>query len=267
MISEAMFSQIKVMTYNIRYDNAGDSVNRWSNRIQKMEMLLNNHKADIIGFQEVLHNQRNDLKKMLPGFGQVGAGRDNGKTKGEYGPVFFRKDKFKCMGSATFWLSPTPNVIGSVGWDAALTRICTYIKLKEKKTGKIFFVFNTHFDHIGDSARMMSAKLILQKINELAKGQPVILTGDFNSEPDGKGYGEIISSINPKLSDTFSENNSTKINCTFKGFQVKSNICKRIDYIFITPQFEKLNFKIIDDNDGNYYTSDHLAVMCELKWK
>lgn len=261
------FSQLKVMTYNIRYDNAGDSINSWSNRILKMETLLNKHNADIIGFQEVLNNQLNDLEKILSGFGHAGVGRDDGKIKGEFSPIFFRESKFKCLNSGTFWLSPTPNVIGSVGWDAAITRICTYVKLKEKETGKVFFVFNTHFDHIGDSARMMSAKLIIQKINELAKGLPVILTGDFNSEPDASGYKVITNSAKPVLSDTYSDDNSTASHCTFKGFEVNSPICKRIDYIFITHKFEKLNYKIIDDNDGSYYTSDHLAVTVELSWK
>lgn len=266
-VSEKGFTQLKVMTYNIRYDNAGDSINRWSNRVSKMDTLLKKYNADVIGFQEVLNNQLKDLEKILSGFGHAGAGRDDGKQKGEYSPVFYREEKFKCISSSTFWLSPTPNVIGSVGWDAALTRICTYVKLKDKENGKVFFVFNTHFDHIGDSARMMSAKLIIQKINELAKGQPVILMGDFNSEPEALGYKTISTSAQPKFTDTYDEDNSTGKQCTFKGFEVNSPICKRIDYIFITSPFEKLSFKIIDDNDGSYYTSDHLAVMTEVKWK
>lgn len=267
LIGTTAFSQIKVITYNIRYDNAGDSINRWSNRIGKMDTLLNKYNADVFGFQEVLVNQLNDLEKILPGFEHVGVGRNDGKTKGEYAPIFYKKNKFQCMSNGNFWLSPTPNVTGSVGWDAQLTRICTYVKLKEKETGKVFFVFNTHFDHIGDSARMMSAKLILQIINELAESLPVILMGDFNCEPTDLGYKEIIASSKPIFTDTYSDDNSTGSHCSFTGFEVNSQICKRIDYIFITPQFEKLNFKISNANDGTNYPSDHLAVLTELKWK
>ena len=243
-------AQFKVMTYNIRYDNAGDSINQWSNRKEKMRTLLKKYDADIIGFQEALSNQVDDLQSMLLNYSYVGIGRDDGKTKGEYAPVFFRNDKYELLSNNTFWLSPTPFVAGSIGWDAAITRICTWVKLKDKTTGKMFFVFNTHFDHIGDTARLMSAQLIIRKINELAEGLPVIVTGDFNSEPSDKGYKTIIKSKKPKLSDTFSKDISPAASCTFKGFSVNSNICKRIDYIFFSKPFLKTDFKIIDDNDG-----------------
>lgn len=259
-------AQFKIMSYNIRYDNAGDSINQWSNRKEKMNALLKKYKPDVACFQEALYNQVNDLQMFLPDFNYCGVGRDDGKKKGEFSPIFYNKAKFAFIEGTTFWLSETPNVPGSKGWDAAITRICTYVKLKEKRSGKIVVIFNTHFDHIGDTARLMSAKLILEKIRVLAKKSPVILAGDFNSEPEGKAYIEIINSKNPKLTDSFvlNDKNST---CTFTGFAKDGGICKRIDYIFYSKHLSTSHFLIADDNDGKYYVSDHLPVMVEVKWK
>lgn len=258
-------AQLKIMSYNIRYDNAGDSINQWSNRKEKMNILLKKYKPDIACFQEALNNQVNDLQNFLPDFNKSGVGRDDGRTKGEYSPVFYNKNKFKRLDANTFWLSKTPNKSGSVGWDAAITRICSYVKLKENSTGKIFFVFNTHFDHLGDTAKQMSSKLILTKIKKITKGAPVILTGDFNSEPGSKAYTEIANSQNPLLSDSFVLSGSG--DCTFTGFEVNGGICKRIDYIFYSHQMVSANFFIGNDNDGMFYISDHLPVITVLNWK
>ncbi len=250
--------QIKVITYNIRYDNAGDGSNQWSLRKNKVEALLHFYSPDILCIQEGLSNQVNDLQKMLSNYFHVGVGRDDGKEKGEFSPIFFKAEKYELLNSGTFWLSPTPEIAGSKGWDAAITRICTWAKIKSKESGKLFFVFNTHFDHIGDTARSESARLILAKVVALSEGLPIFLSGDFNSEPSSGAYQTLVNNSTHPLTDTYIKQGQK--DCTFTGFTVNSDICKRIDFIFIDKHFKTRDFKIIDDNDKENYPSDHLPV-------
>ena len=159
--------EIKLITYNIRLNTQADDVNAWPLRKEKFGNLLNQYNANIWCFQEVLHKQLIDLKAMLPEYSYIGVGRDDGKESGEYSPIFYKNSLYQLVSSGTFWLSPTPNVVASKGWDAAITRICSWAQLEDKTTHKVFFVFNTHFDHIGKKARKESAKLIFATMNEL----------------------------------------------------------------------------------------------------
>ena len=138
--------------------------------------------------QEVLHPQLEDLLERLPEYDYVGVGRTDGATKGEYSPIFFLKDKYEALEKGNFWLSETPDVAGSKGWDAALERIASYAKLRDKATGKIFMAVNTHFDHVGVTARKESAKLIMQKIQQIVGNRPAVVTGDFNITEDDEAY-------------------------------------------------------------------------------
>jgi endonuclease/exonuclease/phosphatase family metal-dependent hydrolase len=251
-------SQIKVITYNIRLDVAVDGVNQWGKRTKSVDSLLKKYSPDVLCIQEGLFNQMMDLRAMMPDYFYVGGGRDDGKEKGEYSAVFFRKSMFELVSSNTFWLSPTPEIAGSKGWDAAITRICSYGQVKLKKSNKILFVFNTHFDHIGETARQESAKLILKKITEIAGNSSVILTGDFNSEPNSVAYQYILNYTFHPFKDSFMKNKNT--DCTFTGFEVKSEVCKRIDFIFYDKRFKINKYNIINDNNGLYYPSDNLAV-------
>lgn len=257
--------QIKIITYNIRYDAAMDGLNQWGKRTKVVDSLLKKYSPDVLCIQEGLYNQMLDLQTMLPNYFYVGVGRDDGKEKGEFSAVFFKKSMFELVASNTFWLSPTPEIAGSKGWDAAITRICSYGKVKLKNTNKWLFVFNTHFDHIGEMARQESAKLILNKITEIAGNEAVILTGDFNSEPNSVAYNSITNNSNHPFKDSFTK--SKNKDCTFTGFEVKSNVCKRIDFIFYDKNFKLKNYQIISDNNGIYYPSDHLPVEAVLKIK
>ena len=255
--------QIKIITYNIRLDVAVDGLNQWGKRTKTVDSLLKKYSPDVLCIQEGLFNQMLDLQTMLPNYFYVGVGRDDGKEKGEFSAVFFKKSMFELVTSNTFWLSPTPEIAGSKGWDAAITRICSYGKVKLKNTNKLLFVFNTHSDHIGEKARQESAKLILNKITEIAGNDAVILTGDFNSEPNSLAYNNITNYNNHPFKDTFTK--SKNKDCTFTGFEIKSTICKRIDFIFYDKNFKLKNYQIINDNNGIYYPSDHLAVQAILK--
>jgi len=148
---------LHVMTWNIRYDNPGDGENAWPHRKDWVAEIIRREKADIIGLQEVLKGQLDDLTQRLPEMVAYGVGRDDGKMKGEYAPILYRRDRFELLDKSTFWLSKTPDVSGSKDWDAALTRIASWVKLKDKQTGKVFYFINTHFDHRGAEARLQSA--------------------------------------------------------------------------------------------------------------
>ncbi len=175
----------KVMTYNIRYDNPDDGEDNWHKRKKELVKQIKECAPDILGTQEVLVHQLGYLDSMLPNYHYVGVGREDGKTNGEYAALFYDNNQWNCLKKDTFWLSETPDTV-SVGWDAALERICTYALLENRKTKQKVWAMNTHFDHMGIKARENSAKLLLRKVENLRKGKnaPAILMGDFNLTPE-----------------------------------------------------------------------------------
>ncbi|RPI70663.1 MAG: endonuclease/exonuclease/phosphatase family protein, partial [Ignavibacteriales bacterium] len=177
---------LKVMSYNIRvaFD---EGENSWNNRKEIVASLIKNYDPDIIGLQEVLKTQLDDLIERLPEYSWVGVGRDDGKMAGEYSAIFFKKERFEILEDSTIWLSDTPE-IPSIGWDAAFKRIITWAKIKDRITEKTFHHFNTHFDHKGEMAQLESANLLNDKVAEIAGKNPAVVTGDLNFTPDSKGY-------------------------------------------------------------------------------
>jgi len=259
----ASAQSIKVMTYNIRLDTPADSVNQWPKRTNKVFDLIRKYDPDILGVQEAIHHQLLDLLKNLPQYDYVGVGRDDGKTKGEFSAILYKKERFSLLKQGTFWLSETPNVPGSKSWDAAITRVASWAKLKDKKTNKEFLSINTHFDHIGNEARRRSANLLKQKANELAKDLPVIITGDFNCTRSEPPYVTIMNPESIRLHDPV---HGEPVG-TFCGFKVNGFECRAIDYIFYTDHWTASDYKVITDNDGTYYPSDHLPVMTTFSMK
>ena len=249
--------QLRVMTYNIRYDNPSDGVNQWSSRKNKVYDLIRKYDPDILGVQEALANQVDDLLANLPQYVSVGVGRTDGKREGEFSAILYKKDKLSSQSSGTFWLSETPDVPGSKSWDAAITRIATWSRFKEKTSGKEFLSINTHFDHIGKTAREKSAEIIKTKANELAGKLPVVITGDFNCTRDEAPYKVMMAPGVLTLSDPAP---STPPG-TFCTFTVNAQKCNPIDYVFLSPQWTSDKYHVITDNDGKYYPSDHLPVL------
>ncbi|MEH6620947.1 endonuclease/exonuclease/phosphatase family protein [Maribacter arcticus] len=253
---------ISVLTYNIKWDNTNDTVNNWNDRKEAMVSLLKHYQPGIIGMQEVVHGQLNYLVANLPNFASVGVGREDGKEKGEYSPILYDTELLKSLESATYWLSDTPDKI-SVGWDAALERICTYALFEDLKTKKQFWVFNTHFDHIGVLAREKSAALIVSKIKELnTENLPVVLMGDLNLKPDENP----IQFLKKELVDGQSITQKTFYGPTgtFNGFEHERNLTDRIDYIFV-QNFAVESYIHIDDRmENNKHISDHLPVFAKL---
>ena len=261
----AMGQNLRIITYNIRYNNPGDGVNAWPNRSNQVSALLDFHQADIIGLQEALIGQIEDIKTALPKMEWVGVGRDDGQKAGEFSPLFYNSEKFKALKKGWFWLSETPEKPG-LGWDAACNRICTWLVLKNKKSDQKFMVFNTHFDHIGTLARNESAKLILRKIKELnTENLPVILMGDFNLTPEK----EPISIILKVLADSRSVSKKAPYGPTgtFNDFKFESPLTERIDYIFVSNQIEVKQYGVLSDSYNQHYPSDHLPVFVNLELK
>jgi endonuclease/exonuclease/phosphatase family metal-dependent hydrolase len=258
---------VTVMSYNIRMDTKADGVNQWGNRIEKVTDLIKKHNPDLFGVQEALHNQMMDLQNNLPDYQFVGVGRDDGKEKGEYSAIFYKKDKFEVLKQNTFWLSETPTIPGSKSWDAAITRVVTFAVVKEKSSGKSFIYANTHFDHIGKEARKNSANTIKHLLLDFMKDYkaiPVLVSGDFNSEPTAEPYLNMIDGKELQLTDA---RPGTDVTGTFCGFEVGKIECRTIDYIFHSPQWKASNYKVIQENDGKYYPSDHLPVMATFTLK
>lgn len=256
----AIAQSLKVMTYNIRLDIAVDGVNQWPNRKQKVFDLLKKYDPDIIGVQEALHHQLQDILKALPGYQSAGVGRDDGKEKGEYSAILYKTERLELISQKTLWLSETPEVPGSKSWDAAITRVVTQAHFRDKKTKKEFAHFNTHFDHIGKEARLNSARIIRGMIGGRPKNLSALVTGDFNAEPVEPPYSEIL--LNQVVLDARPKEVTTGTFCTF---EMNSQPCRLIDYIFYTTPWKVLRYEVIQDNDGRYYPSDHLPVMVEVE--
>lgn len=243
-----LFSQELIIgSYNVRNDNQGDKNdgNGWEQRCPIIKDMINFYEFDIWGAQEVLNNQLLDLLDGLPGYGYVGVGRDDGKTQGEYAPIFYRKDRVKELQSGHFWLSEQTDYPNK-GWDAVLPRICTWGQFQDKKTKKKFWFFNLHMDHVGVQARSESAKLVIAKIKEMCRKEPVILTGDFNVDQASPSYDVLHDS--GIFQDSFeTAKKRLALNGTFNAFDPHLMTSSRIDHVFVSPTFVVKRYGILTD--------------------
>lgn len=255
---------IDIISYNIRYDNPDDAPNNWDNRKDFLISQLNFYNPDVFGIQEGLIHQVKEMDKGLEDYAYFGVGRDYGDERGEHTAIFYNTERVELLEEATFWLSLTPEK-PSKGWDAALPRTCTYGIFQNKRDGKKFMLFNTHFDHVGVKARTESSKLILEKIKELnTEDYPVVVTGDFNLESDSPGVQVILT----EMADTHiaAGKNAFGPEGTFNGFEFNEPVVRRIDYIFVSDEFEVLKSAILSDSKDTRYPSDHLPVFARLTY-
>jgi endonuclease/exonuclease/phosphatase family metal-dependent hydrolase len=261
-------SGISVMTYNIWYANPDAGENIWENRREGVVQAILDQKTDIAGLQEVLYDQLTYLEEKLPDYAWVGAARDDGKQKGEFAPVFFRKQRFELLGSRNFWLSETPDSAGTLGWDAACVRIVTWAKFRERNSSSEFVVFNTHFDHEGDTARLNSAMLLKEKIAAIAGDQPVIVTGDFNCKRDSEPYIVLTGESGKiKLNDSryASAFRTLRPDYSYIGSEFKGVPGEIIDHIFVSQAFGIISSKILENCNYRRCPSDHLPVITIVK--
>ena len=240
--------QLVVGSYNLRNKNDGDSIKGevWSKRCQVICDQVNFVAPAILGTQELLHGQIVDMLPALDGYGYIGVARDDGETKGEYSAIFYKKDRLKLIEEGNFWLSETPDRPG-LRWDAACIRICTWGKFKDRQTKKKFYCFNLHMDHVGTVARREAAKLVLRKIQEIAKGAVVVLTGDFNVDQTDEIYG--ILSHSGLLRDSYE---AARVrfaeNGTFNCFKTQLKTASRIDHIFVSPSVKVDAYGVLTDS-------------------
>ncbi|MBR6621729.1 MAG: endonuclease/exonuclease/phosphatase family protein [Bacteroides sp.] len=234
-------------TYNVRNANRGDSIagNGWGQRYPYIALQIQFNGFDIFGTQEAKHHQLEDLKKAMPKYDYIGIGRDDGKLAGEFSAIFYRTDKFEVLEHGDFWLS-TETTFPNKGWDAALPRICTWGKFRDKQTGFTFLFYNLHMDHVGVKARAESAKLILKKMKEFPTELPTILTGDFNVDQNNESYTLLDQSGIMRDSYQIADLRYAP-NGTFNGFHPDRKTDSRIDHLFVTKEFSVQRYGILTD--------------------
>lgn len=273
-----MSNSLRIISYNIRYNNPGDKHNAWPQRKARVAALLQQYNPDLIGFQEVLKEQLDDLTAHLSAFAWVGVGRDDGATAGEYAPIFYRRAHFDLLATGTFWLSETPQEPGSFGWDADCVRIATWARLRHKVSDCTLLMLNTHFDHQGEQAQVESALLLRRFLNDPAQRLPAVITGDFNSTAQSWPY-EILTTPSEMagfpLVDTMlhSQNPHRGPRATWAN-NFTDPLDGKIDFIFMwqmppvvdgaMPTLQVRQHAILDDQNEGYYPSDHLPVLAEL---
>ena len=259
---------ISVMSYNIWYDNPGNAGNAWSDRVEGVMKTLGKHDPDIFCVQEALEHQVADLEGA--GYNAYGRGRDDGNIAGEFTAIFYDPETFIQTDSGVFWLSEYPDSAGSVGWDAVLPRTVTWLKLQVSGSGNSLYVFNTHFSHVGEKARLESARLLKEKIAEISGNLPVILTGDFNCKPGSAPYQVLADrSGDHVLADArfAAPKEITGVDFTFVGADFTGIPGDLIDHVFVSSGWT-VSDAFIDDNciDGRC-PSDHLPVVAILLQK
>jgi endonuclease/exonuclease/phosphatase family metal-dependent hydrolase len=253
---------LELITYNIRMNTSSDGEHAWPFRKEDVFALFRFHRAAIFCVQEALPGQMDELAAAFPDFSYEGVGRDDGKRKGEFSAVFFQKDRFKRLEGGTFWLSLTPDVPGP-GWDAALPRICSWVKLGEVGSGRMLYVFNTHFDHRGREARRQSARLIVQKIEEISGGEGnIVLAGDFNLSPGSEAIHHITRTFNDSYESSITPPYAST--GTFHGFTYDDRVRDRIDYVFVSKGIRVLRYGALTDSRDRAFFSDHLPVLVTL---
>lgn len=261
---------LNVMSFNIRYDNPDDSLNNWQYRKDVAAKTIKNQKADIVGTQEVLVNQLNDLKSRLPEYNAIGVGREDGIEKGEYSAILYKKDRFKEIKSGYFWLSETPEVAGSKGWDGACERIATWAILEDISSKKQLFFINTHLDHVGKIARQEGVTLLLSRANALANGLPIIMTGDFNATPESDVIKHVTDVNSPEhlihSKDIAVEKSGT--DWTFHGFgKVPMERREFIDYVFVSKGIKVAKHSVLPEKLDDTFISDHSVVVAQIEIK
>lgn len=256
----SMAQTFHVASFNLRYDNKGDSLNAWPYRKHAVAGLIRFHEFDIFGTQEGLAHQLEDLNEALPRHTYIGVGRDDGQRKGEHSAIFYDTDKFELLENGDFWLAEETDKPVK-GWDAALPRICSWGKFREKASGTIFYFFNLHFDHVGVRARAESAKLVLAKVGEISRhSAPVILTGDFNVDQHDESY--LLITGSGTLVDSY-EQASFRYGAsgTFNSFNVHSKTDSRIDHVFVSKGIEVHKHGILTD----FYQPNQTAELADSR--
>ena len=262
--------EIDALSFNIRFDTSKDGENAWPKRKEMVGQWVKSESPDVIGLQEALRHQIDDIKKVATAYSEYGVGRDDGKSRGEHCTILYLKKRFNLDKSdcGTFWFSDTPEKVASKSWGNEIPRICTWARFIEKKTDKGFYVYNVHYDHRSQPSRLGASELIIQRISKRKRSnEPIILMGDFNASENNPAI-KIFKDEPLNLVDTFRvvkpDENMVK---TFHGFRGGSFSGGKIDHVFMLPKMGKVSSaEIVRFNKEKRYLSDHYPVRAKLSF-
>lgn len=255
-------TSLRVASFNLRLDTPNDGKDAWSHRKEMVKGLIRFHELDIIGTQEGFKHQLQDILD-LDDYAYTGVGRDDGKDAGEHSAIIYKKDQFELLDHGDFWFSETPEE-PSKGWDATCcNRICSWAKFKDTKSGKKFFVFNSHYDHQGKEARRNSSTLLLERIKKIAQDYPTFVTGDFNAVPEDEPIQTIYNS--GRLYDSYLVTLTPPYGTigTFNSFKLDAPMKNRIDYVWVTPGITVKRYGVLNDMHYGRFPSDHFPVVID----
>ena len=252
---------LAVMSFNIRYGTANDGDNHWLKRREQLFALLRDQQADVIGVQEALHSQLEEILQAVPGYGYVGVGRGDGRKAGEYAAILYRTARLSPRRSDTFWFSDTPGVVKSTSWGNQIERICTWAYFEDRE-GPAFYLYNVHLDHISQPSREKSVALLLERIGSRDPKGPALVTGDFNA---GENNPAAVA-MRTSFADTFRLLHPDAAEAgTFNGFKPGQTGGDKIDFVFVEPGTEVLAAEIVRASRGGRYPSDHFPVTARIR--
>jgi len=257
---------LDLMSFNVRYGTANDGENSWPARRSLLFDVIRDQNADVIGLQEALAFQIDEIAAAVPLYGVIGVGRDDAARKGEYAAILYRRDRFHVAQSGTFWFSDTPEVVASKSWGNRITRICTWARLVDRD-GRAFWVYNVHLDHESQPSRERSVALLRARIDARAfPDEPVIVTGDFNAGEANPALAAL--TAGGAFVDTFRvAHPDEKVAGTFTGFHLGQTGGDKIDYIFVQPGVRVASAAILRTSRGGRYPSDHFPVTATVQFE
>jgi endonuclease/exonuclease/phosphatase family metal-dependent hydrolase len=254
---------LTVMSFNIRYGTANDGENHWLKRRAQLFALLREQQADVIGLQEALHGQIEEILQAVPGYGYVGVGRSDGQRAGEYAAILYRTARLQARRSDTFWFSDTPGVVKSTSWGNQIERICTWAYF-EDHDGPAFYLYNVHLDHQSQPSRERSAALLLARVGARDPKAPVVVTGDFNAGEDNPAA----VAMRAVFRDSFRvlHPDAREVG-TFSGFKMDQTGGEKIDFVFVEQGTDVLDAAIVRTARDGRYPSDHFPVTARIRFR
>ncbi|HEY8551108.1 MAG TPA: endonuclease/exonuclease/phosphatase family protein [Vicinamibacterales bacterium] len=252
---------LTILSFNIRYGTADDGENHWTKRRDQLFALLRREGADVIGLQEALHFQLEEIERNVPGYAYVGVGRADGRQAGEYTAIMYRTGRLTPRRTDTFWLSDTPNVVKSTTWGNRIERICTWAYFEDRE-GPAFYVYNVHLDHESQPSRERSVALLLKHISARDPKAPVVVTGDFNAGESNPATRAMLTTMRDSFRVVHPDEREVG---TFTGFRFGRTSGEKIDYVFAEPGVEVLDAAILRDAQDGRYPSDHFPVKARVR--
>jgi len=256
--SQDKAAALRIGTWNVRWDDPNDGAHRWERRVSRFLDRLRVWEPDVLGLQEPLRPQLDQIRQALPAYASVGVGRGDGQEEGEFCPIFYRQARFDLVGTGTFWFSDTPEQPGSRDWGNWHPRICTWVRLRERANGLAFYVYNQHWDNESQSAREKSARLLLDRIHQRPTTDPVIVVGDFNAEADNAAIARLSAADSPVPINALLAVHP-RPSGTFHGFTGKA-LGTPIDHILLSPDWDVLESRILCGDGERPFPSDHFPV-------